>query len=87
MKEIPLSEFRRRCAALIKEVQMKQRPLRITLGGKPVAEILPVPPDPPNDKRDWLGSMTDMEILGDIVSPASDESDWEVLRCRPVEKK
>ncbi len=30
---------------------------------------------------DWLGSMKgSFEILGDIVSPASEESDWEVLR-------
>jgi len=28
-----------------------------------------------------MGSMKDMiEILGDIVSPANDEDDWEVLR-------
>jgi len=28
-----------------------------------------------------MGSMKDrIQILGDIVSPASDESDWEVLR-------
>jgi hypothetical protein len=31
--------------------------------------------------RDWIGSMKDtMKILGDIVSPASDEDEWEVLR-------
>jgi hypothetical protein len=30
---------------------------------------------------DWIGSMKDtIEILGDIVSPANDEDDWEVLQ-------
>ena len=29
---------------------------------------------------DWIGSMQDaVQILGDIVSPASEEKDWEVL--------
>jgi hypothetical protein len=39
-----------------------------------------VPPSPA-PSADWIGSMKDeIEILGDIVSPASDENDWEVLR-------
>jgi hypothetical protein len=30
---------------------------------------------------DWFGSMKDeIQILGDIISPANDERDWEVLR-------
>ena len=29
---------------------------------------------------DWIGSMRDtMKIMGDLVSPANEESDWEVL--------
>ena len=33
------------------------------------------------DPSDWFGSMKDtFEIIGDIVSPANDEQDWEVLR-------
>ncbi len=29
----------------------------------------------------WFGSMKDkMEIVGDIISPANDEDEWEVLR-------
>jgi hypothetical protein len=32
-------------------------------------------------QSDWIGSMkSTFEILGDIISPASDEDDWEVLR-------
>jgi hypothetical protein len=30
---------------------------------------------------DWFGSMKGtIEILGDIISPANDEDEWEVLR-------
>ena len=32
-------------------------------------------------QQDWFGSMKGtIEILGDIVAPANDEDDWEVLR-------
>ena len=34
-----------------------------------------------SEPADWMGSMKDtIEILGDIVSPAADEDDWEVLQ-------
>jgi hypothetical protein len=39
------------------------------------------PPSPETHSADWIGSMKDsMKIVGDIVSPASDQSDWEALR-------
>ena len=35
----------------------------------------------PEDRAAWIGSMKGtFEILGDIVSPANDEDEWEVLR-------
>jgi hypothetical protein len=53
-------------------------PLQITRFGEPVAEVIPPSPASP---ADWIGSMKNqIKILGDIVSPASDESDWEALR-------
>jgi hypothetical protein len=34
-----------------------------------------------SESADWMGSMKDtIQILDDIVSPASDEDDWEVLQ-------
>jgi hypothetical protein len=33
------------------------------------------------DRSLWIGSMKDsIEIVGDIVSPANEEREWEVLR-------
>jgi prevent-host-death family protein len=78
MKEIAISEFKAKCLALLDQVQKTKRPIRVTRFGKPIAEV--VPPSPP-PASDWIGSMRDeIEILGDIVGPASDDNDWEVLR-------
>jgi len=77
MREIAISEFKAKCLALLDQVQKTKKPIRVTRRGKPVAEVNP---PKPTENRDWIGSMKDMEILGDIVSPASDEDDWEVLR-------
>ena len=78
MREIAISEFKAKCLAILDEVQKTRQPIRITRRGKAVAEVSP--PSPKND-RSWIGSMKGrMEILGDIVSPAGDPDDWEVLR-------
>jgi prevent-host-death family protein len=78
MKEIAISEFKAKCLAILDQVQKTRQPIRITRRGRPIAEV---GPPKPVDNRDWIGSMKGrMEILGDIVSPASEEDDWEVLR-------
>jgi prevent-host-death family protein len=78
MKEIAISEFKAKCLAILDQVQKTKQPIRVTRRGRPIAEV---GPPKPIDNRDWIGSMKGrMEILGDIVSPASEEDDWEVLR-------
>jgi prevent-host-death family protein len=78
MKEVAISEFKAKCLALLDQVQKTKKPIRITRRGRPVAEVVPPTPTRSND---WIGSMKGrMEILGDIVWPASDPDDWEVLR-------
>ncbi len=78
MKEIAISEFKAKCLGLLDQVEKTKKPIRITRFGKPVAEVIPASPPSPSD---WIGSMKDsMKILGDIVSPASEEKDWEVFR-------
>jgi prevent-host-death family protein len=79
MKEIAVSEFKAKCLGLIAEVEKTRRPIRLTKFGKPVAELVPSPPDKHPD--DWLGCMRGTaRILGDIVGPISDENDWEAAR-------
>jgi prevent-host-death family protein len=79
MEEVSISEFKAKRLALLEQVNKTKKPLRITRHGKPVAEG--VPPSSVKDRSAWIGSMKDrMEILGDIISPAADEDEWEVLR-------
>lgn len=79
MEEVAISEFKAKCLALLERVRKTKKPIRVTRFGKPVAEV--VPPGPTADQADWLGSLADtMEILGDVVSPVIEETDWEALR-------
>jgi prevent-host-death family protein len=79
MQEIAISEFKAKCLAVLEQVRATKQPIRITRFGKPVAEV--VPPTQVIDRKAWIGSMKDtMRITGDIVSPATDEDEWEVLR-------
>jgi prevent-host-death family protein len=78
MKEVAISEFKAKCLALLDEVQKTKQPLLITRRGQPIAEVNP---PKPSENRDWIGSMKGRSrILGDIISPATDPDDWEVLR-------
>jgi prevent-host-death family protein len=78
MKEIAISEFKAKCLAILDEVQKTKQPIRVTRRGRPIAEV--APPSPANN-RDWIGSMKGKsKILGDIIAPATDPEDWEVLR-------
>jgi len=79
MIEIAISEFKAKCLALLEQVRRTRKPLRITRHGKIVAEV--VPASAVLDRNAWIESMKDtVEITGDILSPANEESDWEALR-------
>lgn len=79
MDSIPISEFKAKCLSLLEQVRRTRQPIRVTRHGKPVAEI--VPPSPTADRAALFGSMKGMiDIKGDIISPANDEDEWEVLR-------
>src|ERR1035437_5199233 len=79
VQEIAISEFKAKWLAVIERVRSTKKPIRITRFGKPVAEV--VPPTAVEDRKARIGSMKDtFEIRGDIVSPATHEDEWEVLR-------
>lgn len=78
MEEIAISKFKATCLATLERVRKTRRPIRVTRFGVPVAEV--VPPAPKPGKKDWIGSLAGtIRIKGDIVSPASDEKDWDIL--------
>jgi antitoxin (DNA-binding transcriptional repressor) of toxin-antitoxin stability system len=79
MEKIPISKFKATCLRLLGNVKKTGHPLLVTRKGEPIALITP-PPPPPKPKS-WLGCLKDtIKITGDVVSPASDEKDWEVLQ-------
>ena len=79
MIEVPISEFKAKCLALLEQVRKTREPIRVTRHGKPVAEV--VPPGPVMDRKAWLASMKGtVTILGDIISPATDKDEWEAER-------
>jgi prevent-host-death family protein len=80
MDEVAISEFKAKCLAILERVRLTKTPIRVVRFGKPVADVVP-PAVTVMDRSQWIGSMKDsIEVLGDIVSPANDEDDWEVLR-------
>lgn len=79
MEEIAISEFKAKCLGLIDQVKKTRKPLRITKRGEVMAELYP--PAQVMSRMEWIESMQGSgETLGDIISPASDPEDWEVLR-------
>jgi prevent-host-death family protein len=78
MQEIAISKFKATCLAVLERVRRTRQPVRVTRFGDPVAEVVPASTNP--KKKHWLGSMAGTGcVVGDIVSPAADEKDWESL--------
>lgn len=74
MEEIAISKFKATCLAVLERVHKTGKPIRVTRFGQVIAEI-----NPPSSTRErrfgrHIGSG---EILGDIVGPSGDESDWD----------
>ena len=79
MERVPISKFKATCLALLKRVKRTGRPILVTRRGEPIAQILP--PPPPERPKALLGSFRGTgRILGDILSPAASEEEWEALR-------
>lgn len=77
MEEISVSKFKATCLAVLKKVKKTGQPVLVTRFGQPIARIEPAEPV----KRIKLGGgMGTGRILGDIVGPISDISDWEAAR-------
>ena len=78
MEEIAISKFKATCLAVLERVRKTGQPIRVTRFGQPIAEIKP--PSPPQAPRRLGGHVGSGMILGDIVSPIGDESDWEAAQ-------
>jgi prevent-host-death family protein len=79
MEEIAISSFKATCLSVLERVRKTGKPVLVTRFGKPVAEV--IPPPPPKPSSSWLGAMAGTgRIAGDVVSPATDEKDWQALQ-------
>jgi len=78
-ESVPVTKFKASCLALLEKVKSTGQTILVTRQGEPIALISP--PPRPEKPESWLGSFKSKgRIVGDIVSPISDEKDWEALR-------
>jgi len=77
-EEIAISKFKATCLAVLEKVRKTNEPILVTRFGQPIAQISP----PEGAKRvpRLGGGAGTMVILGDIVGPIGDESDWEAAQ-------
>ena len=74
-----VSQFKAKCLSVLQRVKRTGRPVLVTRFGEPIAEV--VPPTTRALARSWIGSFRSRgRIAGDVVSPATEAKDWEVLR-------
>jgi prevent-host-death family protein len=77
MKTMPAGQFKARCLKVMDDVHSTRESVVITKRGRPVARLVPADGQP-DDVFDCMRG--EVEIVGDIVSPAVPLEDWEVLR-------
>lgn len=77
MRSVPAGEFKAHCLALMDEVERTREPIVVTKRGKPVAKLVPAEPAGDDLFGSWAGRI---QVLGDIVGPAVDESEWDCLK-------
>jgi prevent-host-death family protein len=85
VEEIAISKFKATCLAVLEKVKKTGQPVLVTRFGQPIAQILPAEASKRTPRLGTgVGSIT---ILGDIVGPISDISDWEAARGPDEEEK
>jgi prevent-host-death family protein len=73
MEEIAISKFKATCLAVLEKVKKTGQPVLVTRFGHPVAQI--VPPEVKRERKFGTG-VGSIDIIGDIVAPTGDISDW-----------
>jgi prevent-host-death family protein len=73
VKTISASEFKKRCLAVVEEVNSTREPVLITKRGKPVARLMPA-----GKPAKFIGRLKGIfKIVGDIESPIVPPEAWE----------
>ncbi len=75
---ITISRFKATCLAVLDKVKRTGQPVLITRRGETITMI--EPPPPPEVKKSWLGSFRSTgRIVGDVISSAEGEKEWDAL--------
>lgn len=78
MHQISISDFKATCLAVLDRVKRTGQSILVTRRGEPIAQV--TPPPPAERPQSWLGCMAGKtRIVGDVISPAVDEGEWEAL--------
>jgi prevent-host-death family protein len=79
MAIIPITKFKATCLAVLARVRKTGQPVTVTRYGKALAQV--IPPAAAERQSSWLGCMSGKSrIVGDVLSPVSEESEWEALQ-------
>lgn len=77
MKTVAAGYFKARCLKIMDDVRSTREPVTITKKGKPVAKLVPADATP----DEIFGCLkSEIEIVGDILSPLVSPEDWEAIR-------
>jgi antitoxin (DNA-binding transcriptional repressor) of toxin-antitoxin stability system len=85
MDQIAISKFKATCLAVLERVNKTGKAVLVTRFGHPIAEIRP-PTNLPTGRKFGLRTKTGV-ILGDILGPTGNETDWEAAQGKPDELK
>ncbi len=75
-----VTEFKAKCTQVLREVGTTRESVEVTNRGRVIAVVTP-PVDEKDDPMAFFGSLKGTAShVGDIVSPAVDEDEWEACR-------
>jgi len=77
VKKVSISTFKAECLQLLDEVSRTKEGLTVTRHGKPLVIIAPAKEH--QSRKEFGIAKGTIEIKEDIIEPATDISDWEVL--------
>jgi len=77
IKEIQISTFKAECLRLLDEISRTKEGLTVTRHGKPLVVINSV--EESQERKGFGIAKNTIEIKEDIIEPATDLSDWEIL--------
>ncbi len=76
-----VSDFKAKCTWILREVAEKYQTVEVTNRGKVVAVVEPPKPEKKKDPKKFFGSLAGTAShVGDIISPAVDEQEWDAAR-------